>query len=148
MSDLQFVGKGEVAAVKILEELTGLWWHHIDAYGYPGIYTQVPMKKLITLDIYQTLNDILRKGTADIVIITRDYDVIVVRIQGKVNHGEYAVKTKDTPQKYYLKASGRKVVDIHYYDATELFKNKINETSKAEIFWAFKNAGCAEYLKC
>jgi len=147
MSDLQIIGKGERVAVKILEEFTGLSEHHINAYGFPGIYTQVPMRKLITLDIYQTLNEILRKGTADIVIITRSGQVIVVRIQGKYNHGDYAVKTKDTPQKYYLKASGRKVVDIHYYDAPELFSNQVNEKSKAEVFWAFKNAGCAEYLK-
>jgi len=147
VSDLQVIGKGEVAAVKILEEFTGLSEHHINAYGFPGIYTQVPMRKLIILEIYQTLNDILRKGTADIVIITRSGQVIVVRIQGKYNHGDYAVRTKDTPQKYHLKASGRKVVDVHYWDAVELFKNKVNETSKAEIFWAFKDAGYAEYLK-
>lgn len=147
MSDLEFVGQGELAAIKILEEFTGLSEHHINAYGYPGIYTQVPMRKLIALGFYEKLNPILRKGTADIVIINKNFEIIVVRIQGKKNHGEFATRTKDGPQKYYLEQSNRKVVDIHHWDAPELFKDKINETSKAEIFWCFKNAGLAELLR-
>jgi len=146
MSDLVMVGQGERAAVKILEEYTGLSEHHINCYGFPGIYTQVPMRKLILLDYFMELDTILRKGTADIVIVTRRSKVIVVRIQGKANHGEYAVRTKDTPQKFWLKESGRKVVDVFKHEAPELFKDKVNDQSKAEIFWAFKDAGLTEIL--
>lgn len=147
MSDLQFIGQAERAALEILVELTGLSEHHINAWPYPGIYTQVPMRRLIRLEYYEKLNSILRKGSADIVIVVKNYDMIVVRIQGKKNHGEYAVRTKDDPQRYYLELSNRKVVDVHHWDAPELFKNKVNDSSKAEIFWCFKNAGQAELLR-
>lgn len=142
---MNFIGIGEKWAVSILKEFTNLEEINNEAWGEPGIYTQVSMKNLICLDFYQQLSKEQRRSSADIAIITKDYKLIVIRIQGK-GHGEGWFKGQgknqfDSVQEFYLKESDCIVINLTRWNSPNLLNEKNMDEAKKEILYAFDSIG-------
>lgn len=141
-----FIGIGERWALNILKQLTNLEEiKDLEEWGKPGIYTQVPMKNLILMKLYQALSFEHRRSSADIVVISKDYKIIVVRIQGK-GHGEGWHKGNgknqfDSVQEFYLKESNCIVINLTRWNSPGLLNEKNLEDAKKEILYAFESIG-------
>ena len=141
-----FIGVGEVMATNILKSFTNLEiMEGLDNWGRPGIYTQVPMSYLIKLEHYGKLSSEHRRSSADICIITKEHDLIAVRIQG-VGHGEGSLKgigksNFDSVQKFWLEESKCHVISLARWNCPSLLIKKDVEGSKKEILYMFKDAG-------
>ena len=127
----QFIGKGEETALSILK----------DMYGENAEYRiQVPFRDLLDEEWKGTLTERQEKETLDIVITVNtknkadlNWDHIVVfRIQDAHHRGMHTAE-RDLVQKKTLEWNGHTVVDLWDHDCPELFKEKKNAKSIAEV---------------
>ena len=127
----QFIGKGEETALSILK----------DMYGENAEYRiQVPFRDLLDEEWKGTLTERQEKETLDIVVTINtknkadiDWDhIIVFRIQDAHHRGMHTAE-RDLVQKKTLEWNGHTVVDLWDHDCPELFKEKKNAKSIAEV---------------
>jgi hypothetical protein len=118
----QFIGKGEETALSILK----------DMYGESAEYTiQVSFRSLLNEEWQGTLTERQEKETLDIVVKT-DLKTVVFRIQDAHHRGMHTAE-RDLVQKKTLEWNGHTVVDLWDHDCPELFKEKKNPKSIAEV---------------
>ena len=118
----QFIGKGEETALSILK----------DMYGESAEYTiQVPFRNLLNEEWQGTLTERQEKETLDIVVKT-NLKIVVFRIQDAHHRGMHTAE-RDLVQKKTLEWNGHTVVDLWDHDCPELFKEKKNAKSIAEV---------------
>ena len=118
----QFIGKGEETALSILK----------DIYGENAEYKiQVPFRDLLDEEWKGTLTERQEKETLDIVVKT-NLKTVVFRIQDAHHRGMHTAE-RDLVQKKTLEWNGHTVVDLWDHDCPELFKEKKNAKSIAEV---------------
>ena len=118
----QFIGKGEETALSILK----------DMYGESAEYTiQVPFRNLLNEEWQGTLTERQEMETLDIVVKT-NLKTVVFRIQDAHHRGMHTAE-RDLVQKKTLEGNGHTVVDLWDHDCPELFKEKKNAKSIAEV---------------
>ena len=118
----QFIGKGEETALSILK----------DMYGESAEYTiQVSFRSLLNEEWQGTLTERQEKETLDIVVKT-NLKTVVFRIQDAHHRGMHTAE-RDLVQKKTLEWNGHTVVDLWDHDCPELFKEKKNAKSVAEV---------------
>ena len=118
----QFIGKGEETALSILK----------DMYGESAEYTiQVSFRSLLNEEWQGTLTERQEKETLDIVVKT-NLKTVVFRIQDAHHRGMHTAE-RDLVQKKTLEWNGHTVVDLWDHNCPELFKEKKNSKSIAEV---------------
>ena len=118
----QFIGKGEETALSILK----------DMYGESAEYTiQVSFRSLLNEEWQGTLTERQEKETLDIVVKT-NLKTVVFRIQDAHHRGMHTAE-RALVQKKTLEWNGHTVVDLWDHDCPELFKEKKNSKSIAEV---------------
>jgi len=127
---MEIIGQGERATLTILKEMFG----EIAEYK-----TQMLLRDMVTRDYEDTFSQRQMKETIDIVVFPMLTPPIAVRIQDK-HHNTQRMGIIDNIQQNMLKWNGYFVVDIHYYECPEVFKDKVNDTSRQEIIDSFKVA--------
>jgi len=124
------IGKGEKTALELLKEI----------YGEDVEYkTQIPFKDLMSSEFSDDLSERQQKETVDIVMFSL-FNPVCVRVQGG-DHSGILKSARDTVQKQMLEWSNCIVVDLWFHDCPELFKEKLNDESRREIYEALNRAG-------
>jgi len=127
----EIIGKGEVTAVKILENIFG---------DCIFIRTQMQLKDLLSSEFYEDgLSERQKKETIDITVYN-GFQPLCVRVQGQ-DHTGVLKSQRDDVQKKMLEWSGNTVVDLWFHDCPILFKEKLNDESTKEVSDALKWAG-------
>ncbi len=122
------IGKGELSARSILHEL----------FPNAEIKYQVPLKSLLSEDWASDLSERQEKETIDIVVYATP--IIAVRVQDP-HHSGKITSARDLVQRKTLEWHGIKVVDLQFYECTNLMKELVNEESKKELVIALKSEG-------
>ena len=103
-----------------------------DIYGEFAEYKiQVPFRDLLNEEWAGTLTERQEKETLDIVVKT-NLKTVVFRIQDAHHRGMHTAE-RDLVQKKTLEWNGHTVVDLWDHDCPELFKEKKNSKSIAEV---------------
>ena len=124
------IGKGEKTALELLKEI----------YGEDVEYkTQIPFKDLMSSEFSDDLSERQQKETVDIVMFSL-FNPVCVRVQGG-DHSGILKSARDTVQKQMLEWCNCIVVDLWFHDCPELFKEKLNEESRREIYEALNRVG-------
>ena len=119
---MEFIGQGEVAALKIVK----------DMFGNSSEYlTQVKLSNMVSPEYLETFSDRQLKETIDIVVVT-PFEFLAIRIQDK-HHASVRMSTIDNIQKNMLEWNGWKVIDVWHYECKELWKDKVNAKSRLEL---------------
>lgn len=132
-----FIGAGERAAFKIIKDIFNLGTMEHEDFPSAGIYKQIPLKFLLNRRQFSILRKDLQQGSIDILVITKDYQKIAIRVQGRKGNLKMH---REGLQQSFLEAEGIKVIDLHKRECKELFKDRINEKSINEVKEAFKTA--------
>lgn len=126
----EIIGRGEVAALKILKNIFG------DTAEY---FTQYKFKDLMKGEFIDTVTERQEKETIDIVV-KLPMKTLAVRIQDKHHNG--AITTmRDTVQRKTLEWNDCTVVDLWFHDCPELWKDVVNEASEQEVKLILKSLG-------
>jgi hypothetical protein len=126
---MEFIGQGEVAALKIVK----------DMFGNSSEYlTQVKLSNMVSPEYLETFSDRQLKETIDIVVVT-PFEFLAIRIQDK-HHASVRMSTIDNIQKNMLEWNGWKVIDVWHYECKELWKDKVNKKSRLELEMAIKES--------
>ena len=136
------IGAGEDAVFKMLEQITGLKYRGNKHLSFcNGLFRQVPINFIIGSQDYWDLSQPQRNSSIDI-FIKLNQRRVAIRVQGE-GHGKglkgIGKAAFDKAQKYVLEKYCQ-VVDINKYECSEIFKNRVNQTSNQELLWAFENA--------
>ena len=136
------IGKGEESSFQILLHLTHLKYRTLKQFPlYDGIYRQVPIEWLIPQEEYDSLSQPHKNGSIYL-FIKLGQRRVAIRVQGR-NHGEglkgIGKAQHDKVQKQILQKYCE-VVDIHFQECKELFKDRINEKSENELVNSFLTA--------
>lgn len=136
------IGAGEEAVFNLLLNLTHLKYRSLKHFGgLEGIYRQVPIQWIIDQDEYETLSQPHKNGSIDIFIKVNQIKV-AIRVQG-INHGiglkGIGKAQHDQIQKTILQKYCQ-VVDIHYNECKELFKDRVNGKAEKELINSFITA--------
>ena len=124
------IGKGEKTALELLKEI----------YGEDVEYkTQIPFKDLMSSEFSDDLSERQQKETVDIVMFSL-FNPVCVRVQGG-DHSGILKSARDIVQKQMLEWSNCIVVDLWFHDCPELFKEKLNDESRREIYEALNRVG-------
>ena len=119
---MEFIGQGEVAALKIVK----------DMFGNSSEYlTQVKLSNMVSPEYLETFSDRQLKETIDIVVVT-PFEFLAIRIQDK-HHASARMSTIDIIQKNMLEWNVWKVIDVWHYECKELWKDKVNAKSRLEL---------------
>lgn len=121
----KFIGRGEDTCLIILKDL----------FVNSEFKTQVLLSDLLSDEWKDTLTDIQKKETIDIVIIKNDKK-IAVRVQDK-RHNGFHLSQRDIVQKKTLEWNNHIVIDIVEQECPILFKEILNEQSIKEVKSAF-----------
>jgi len=122
---MDFIGKGEKTALKILKEL----------FPYSQFLTQLPLRKLLKDEYNRTKSDRQAKETLDIVIERGSkLKHLVIRVQDKHHKTQY-MSNIDRVQKQLLEKNGCDVVDLWYNECPILFQDELNDESRDEVKW-------------
>lgn len=120
------IGCGELAAFEILVKL----------FPDREISTQIPLKSLLKGEWLKDLSERQEKETIDIVVYGSP--IMAVRIQDP-HHRGVITSSRDTVQRKILEWNDIVVIDLQFYECTELLKEKVNETSMKEVLNALKD---------
>ena len=124
------IGRGEKTALELLKEI----------YGEDVEYkTQIPFKDLMSSEFSDDLSERQQKETVDIVMFSL-FNPVCVRVQGG-DHTGILKSARDTVQKQMLEWSNCIVVDLWFHDCPELFKEKLNDESRREVYEALNRVG-------
>jgi len=138
-----FIGKGERTVVEVLKMITKLHESCIPylrlGFQSPAIYTQVSMSNLLKPSLFEQLDPPHQKSSVDVVLLTPKQHIVCYRIQGKGHQGLHKAKF-DVVQKKFLEDAGCYVVDIHIWECSNVFQEKINFMSFFEITDAMRRA--------
>ena len=119
---MEFIGQGEVAALKIVK----------DMFGNSSEYmTQVKLSNMVSPEYLETFSERQLKETIDIVVVTV-FEFLAIRIQDK-HHASARMSSIDNIQKLMLEWNGWKVIDVWHYECKELWKDKVNAKSRLEL---------------
>ena len=111
-----------------------------EIYGEDVEYkTQIPFKDLMSSEFSDDLSERQQKETVDIVMFSL-FNPVCVRVQGG-DHSGILKSARDTVQKQMLEWSNCIVVDLWFHDCPELFKEKLNDESRREIYEALNRVG-------
>ena len=124
------IGKGEKTALEVLKEIYGKDVEH---------KTQIPFKDLMSSEFSDDLSERQQKETVDIVMFSL-FNPVCVRVQGG-DHSGILKSARDTVQKQMLEWSNCIVVDLWFHDCPELFKEKLNDESRREVYEALNRVG-------
>jgi len=119
-----FIGQGEKACRVILDEIFN---------GSSTVSPQYPISKLFKGDYKKSMSDRQEKETVDFVVFRSNKKPIVIRVQDKRHRSKY-MSNIDKAQKKILELNGCTVVDLWYNECLELFKDEVNDKSRAEVF--------------
>lgn len=123
---MEIIGQGEITLVQILLEM----------FPRDIIRKQVKLKELLKGDFKKTMSLREEKETVDVVLY-HENKVYAIRVMGKDHLG--AMKSEiDRIQKRILEMNECIVIDIWYYEAKELFRDRNNEDSRKEVKWLLK----------
>ncbi len=136
-----WIGRGEDTAFEILKTHLKLEPKENNSFPETGIYRQVPLLLLINSIYKINLDPIHQKGSLDIVTVLSPIKIICFRVQNgdsrkkghKGHFGEGPKPQLDKVQLSMLRASGKIVVDLNEYECFELFKERLNLYSIADI---------------
>ena len=136
------IGKGEEASFQILLQITHLKYRTLKQFPlYDGIYKQVPIEWIISQEEFDTLSQPHQNGSMDL-FIKLGQRKVAIRVQGK-NHGEglkgIGKAQHDKVQKQILQKYCE-VVDIHFQECKELFKDRVNDKAVKELEDSFLTA--------
>lgn len=136
------IGKGEEASFQILRNITHLKYRTLKQFPlYDGIYRQVPIEWIISQEEFDNLSQPHQNGSIDL-FIKLGQRKVAVRVQGR-NHGEglkgIGKAQHDKVQKQIL-SKYCEVVDIHFQECKELFKERVNEIAVKELTDSFATA--------
>lgn len=123
----EFIGSGELTLVQILKEL----------FPTGGIQTQVKVKDLLKGDFKKSMSTRQEIETIDVLLELPRLDPIVLRVQGKDHLGSRKSQL-DKIQERILRMNRYKIIDVWYYEAPELFRDKLNNNSRTEVKWILK----------
>jgi len=124
----EIIGKGEITTIEILREIFG------DSIF---IKTQSPLKELLSHEFYsEGLSERQQKETIDITVYN-GFQPLCIRVQGK-DHTGILKSQRDSVQKKMLEWSGNIVIDLWFHDCPELFKEKLNDSSRKEVIDSLK----------
>ena len=124
----EIIGKGEITTIEILREIFG------DSIF---IKTQSPLKELLSHEFYsEGLSVRQQKETIDITVYN-GFQPLCIRVQGK-DHTGILKSQRDSVQKKMLEWSGNIVIDLWFHDCPELFKEKLNDSSRKEVIDSLK----------
>ena len=123
----EFIGSGELTLVQILREL----------FPTGTIKTQVKVSELLRGDYKKSMSTRQEIETVDVVLEIPRKDPIVLRVQGK-DHLGIRKSQLDKIQKRILEMNRYKVIDVWYYEAPQLFRDKLNSNSRVEVKWILK----------
>lgn len=124
----RIIGKGEETTFELLMQL----------FPDKEIKTQVPFKELLTGDWKDTVTERQEKETIDIVVYHDP--VIAIRVQDPHHNGRLS-SARDTVQRKTLEWNGVRVVDLQFYECTEIMKERVNDTSMKELIQALRDEG-------
>lgn len=142
MLNSEFIGAGETATFNILKMLTKLNYKSLKEFPNIGIYKQVPISWLLPRKEYKFLSEPHRKGSIDILLISKS-GKIAVRVQGK-GHGmgmKGAGKSKHDAVQRNMLSPYCQVVDIKLIECPEIFKERTTNKATEEIISSFKTEG-------
>lgn len=125
----EIIGVGEKSALTILTLL----------FPHGEFETQKPLTKLLSSEQVEHLGEHQQKQTIDI-MMKLDKDLFAVRIQDKSHKGIIRARW-DMLQRNLLNQRNIFVIDVMWYEAIELFKERVNFKSVQEIISAIKTAG-------
>lgn len=136
------VGAGELASFEILKNITHLKYRTLKQFPlYDGIYKQVPIEWIVSQEEYDSLSQPHQNGSVDL-FIKLGQRRVSIRVQGR-NHGEglkgLGKAKHDQVQKTMLQKYCE-VVDIHFQECKELFKDRVNEKATKELETSFLTA--------
>ena len=120
---MEFIGKGEITAVKLLQRHFG---------EDTVIKTQVKLTNMLDYDWRNEMSDRQKKETLDIVVMRKSGRPLVVRVQDK-HHTTPRMSHIDKSQEFSLLQCGCDVVDIWYYECPHIFKEQDCEESMMEL---------------
>ncbi len=115
----EIIGAGEIATKNILKGL----------FPTSAVHGQVPLRTLVRQQYISSLSDRQQKETIDIVVERNGEKPMAIRVQDR-HHMGGKMSSIDKIQERELMLSGLKVIDIWYYEAPQLFKDR--ETKEAE----------------
>ena len=124
----QFIGRGERTAVRILKS----------TFPDASITTQVPIRSLVSDEVYDMYDESYQKATIDI-LMAHYRNLYAIRIQDK-HHTTKRVSEKDRIQKKHMKENGITVIDIFEREAPFLFRNIHDYRSEVEVLLPLKMA--------
>lgn len=119
-----FIGQGEKACRVILDELF---------VSKCTVSPQYSIGKLFKGDYKKTMSSRQEKETLDFVVFRENKKPLVVRVQDR-RHRTGRMSNIDKAQKKILELNGCAVVDLWYNECLELFKDNVNDKSRAEVF--------------
>ena len=122
----EIIGKGEVTLVQILLEM----------FPRDIIRKQVKLKELLKGDFKKTMSLREEKETVDVVLYHGN-KTYAIRVMGRDHLGTMKSEI-DRIQKRILEMNKCIVIDIWYYEAKELFRDKNNANSREEVKWILK----------
>jgi hypothetical protein len=134
------IGSGEDTVFEILQTTFDL--KEIDNKFFPeepGLYRQVPVNLVLDNDQLRYLADFHKKSSIDIFMIpfvdeyTPHLSRVAIRVEGKKG----TLKMQRQGVQRWLLEKWCRVVDVHKYESTAIFKEKVNEKSKQELQNAF-----------
>ena len=136
------IGAGEEASFQILRNVTHLKYRTLKQFPlFDGIYRQVPIEWIIPQEEYDILSQAHKNGSMDL-FIKLGQRKVAIRVQGR-NHGEglkgIGKAQHDKVQKQILQKYCE-VVDIHFQECKELFKDRVNEKAVKELQNSFLTA--------
>jgi len=126
----EIIGAGEIAVKNILKGLFPLC----------TIHSQVPLRTLVRQMYLSSLSERQQKETIDIVVERKGESPIAIRVQDR-HHMGGKMSSIDKIQERELTLSGLKVIDIWYYEAPQIFKDREGKESEHEIKKILKLSG-------
>ena len=115
----EIIGAGEIATKNILKGM----------FPTSTVHGQVPLRTLVRPIYISSLSERQQKETIDIVLERKGEKPIAIRVQDR-HHMGGKMGSIDKIQERELMLSGLKVIDIWYYEAPQIFKDR--ETKEAE----------------
>jgi len=123
----EFIGSGELTLIQILREL----------FPTATVKAQVKISELLKGDYKKSMSSRQEIETVDVVLEIPRLVPIIMRVQGK-DHNSVRKSQLDKIQERILILNRYKVIDVWYYEAPELFKDKLNNNSRVEVKWILK----------
>ena len=135
-----FIGKGENTTKTILQTVLNLQDREIQEFPTPGIYSQISFPSLLNSDSIENLDEIHRKSSVDLLVVTNKKQILAVYVNGQDHNGEIKSQ-RDSIRYSLLQQSKIIVVKIPNYECVNVFLEKTNYLSFLEVCSMLYSAG-------